>query len=52
MSDEEAQKTFAPEKPRPISTPTPTPTIKRLSALEVNDEIDKFLKINGALVRL
>lgn len=52
MSDEEAQKTFAPEKPRPISTPTPTPTIKRLSALEVNDEIDKFLKINGALVRV
>ncbi len=52
MSDEETQRTFAPEKPRLISTPTPTPTVKRLSALEVNDEIDKFLKTNGALVRV
>jgi hypothetical protein len=52
MSDEEAQKLFTPEKPRPVPSPTPTPTVKRLTALEVNDEIDKFLKTNGALVRM
>jgi hypothetical protein len=52
MSDEEAQKIFAPEKPRPIPTPTPTPTVKRLTALELNDKIDKFLKLHGALVRM
>ena len=52
MSDEEAQKTFAPEKPRPVPSPTPIPTVKKLTALEVNDEIDKFLKINGALIRV
>lgn len=52
MSDEEARQTFAPEKPRPIPSPTPTPTVKKLTALEVNDEIDKFLKLHGALVRV
>lgn len=52
ISDEEAKKIFAPEQPRPIPSPTPTPTIKRLTPLEVNDEIDRFLKMSGALVRV
>ena len=52
MSDEEARQTFAPEKPRSVPGSTPPPTVKKLTALEVNDEIDKFLKTNGALVRV
>lgn len=40
----------APAPPRPSPGPTPAPT--RLTAQEVNDEIDKFLKINGALARV
>jgi carboxypeptidase Q len=52
MTDEEANRIFAPEKPRPVPTPTSTPAIVRLSALEVNDEVDKFLKTNGALARV
>lgn len=52
MSDEEAQKTFATEKTRPVASPTPTVTVKRLTVLEVNDEIDKFLKLHGALIRV
>lgn len=52
MSDEDAQKTFAPEKPRPVPSPTQTSTVKRLTTLEVNDEIDNFLKMNGALARV
>jgi len=52
MSDEDANRTFSPEKPRPVSSATPTPAINRLTVLEVNDEIDKFLISNGALVRV
>jgi carboxypeptidase Q len=52
MSEKDAENLFAPEKPRPIPSPTPAPAVKKLSALEVNDEIDRFLKLNGALVRV
>lgn len=52
MTDEEAKKLFAYEQPRLIPSPTPIPAVKRLTALDVNDEIDKFLKRNGALVRV
>lgn len=52
LSDDELKRIFAPEKPRPVPSPTPTPTVKKLTALEVNDEIDRFLKLNGALVRV
>lgn len=51
LSDEEAKAIYA---PRPAGTPRPiaNPTVKKLSALEVSDAVDKFLKANGALIRV
>ncbi len=43
MSDAETQKTFAPERPRPVPSPTPTPLVKRLTPIEVSDQLDRFL---------
>jgi hypothetical protein len=50
LSDDAARRIYAPAPPRP--SPDPTPATTRLTAQEVNDEIDKFLKINGALARV
>jgi carboxypeptidase Q len=56
ITDEQAQQRFGPN-PRPFPTPTPTPTPapgapKPLTARQVDEQLDKFLKDNGALIRV
>ncbi len=49
LSDDEAKAIYA---PRPPSVTTPAPATNKLSALEVSDALDRFLKANGALLRI
>jgi len=56
LSDEQAQQRFGPN-PRPFPTPSPTPTPDPnvpppLSNRQVDEQLDTFLKENGALVRV
>ena len=57
-SDEQAQRRFGPNAqpfafPTPSPTPTPAPNAPRpLSGRQVDEQLDKFLKENGALVRV
>jgi len=56
LTDEQAQQRFGPN-PRPFPTPSPTPTPDPnapppLSSRQVNEQLDAFLKENGALVRV
>jgi Zn-dependent M28 family amino/carboxypeptidase len=56
LSDDQAQQRFGPN-PRPFPTPSPTPTPDPnapppLSNRQVNEQLDTFLKENGALVRV
>ena len=56
LTDEQAQQRFGPN-PRPFPTPSPTPTPdpnapKPLTNRQVDEQLDKFLKANGALVRV
>ena len=56
LSDEQAQQRFGPN-PRPFPTPSPTPTPDPnapppLSNRQVDEQLDAFLKENGALVRV
>ena len=58
MTDEQALQRFAPNaRPVPLPSPSPSPTpgdnaLKPLTAREVDEQIDTFLKDNGALVRV
>jgi carboxypeptidase Q len=58
MTDEQAQQRFGPNaRPFAFPTPTPTPTPapgapKPLTNRQVDEQIDTFLKENGALVRV
>jgi hypothetical protein len=58
MTDEQALRRFGPNPepfafPRPSPTPTPAPNApKPLTAAQVNEQLDTFLKDNGALVRV
>jgi Zn-dependent M28 family amino/carboxypeptidase len=56
LNDEQVQQRFGPN-PRPFPTPSPTPTPdpnapRPLSNRQINEQIDAFLKENGALVRV
>jgi hypothetical protein len=56
LSDDQAQQRFGPN-PRPFPTPSPTPTPdpnapKPLTNRQINEQLDAFLKENGALVRI
>jgi Zn-dependent M28 family amino/carboxypeptidase len=56
LNDEEALRRFGPN-PRPFPTPSPTPTPdpnapKLLTNRQINQQLDAFLKDNGALVRV
>jgi Zn-dependent M28 family amino/carboxypeptidase len=56
LSDDQAQQRFGPN-PRPFPTPSPTPTPdpnapKPLTNRQINEQLDAFLKDNGALVRV
>jgi hypothetical protein len=56
ITDEQAQQRFGPN-PRPFPTPTPTPTPdpnapKPLTNRQIDEQLDTFLKDNGALIRV
>jgi len=56
ITDEQAQQRFGPN-PRPFPTPTPTPTPdpnapKPLTNRQIDEQLDAFLKDNGALIRV
>ena len=56
LTDEQAEQRFGPN-PRPFPTPSPTPTPDPnapppLSNRQVDEQLDTFLKENGALVRV
>lgn len=52
-NDEDLRQRFDPSvKPSPTPTPTPTPTTQQLSNAQINEQIDKFLLENRALVRV
>ena len=59
--EQEARDLYDPDNPRPAFTPSPTPTptppgtpdaARPLTPQQVNEEVDKFLVANGALVRV
>src|SRR6185503_13382566 len=58
MTDEQAEQRFGPNArpfafPTPSPTPTPAPDAPRpLSGRQVDEQLDGFLKANGALVRV
>lgn len=58
-SDEQIQRRFGPNArpgagfPTPSPTPTPAPNAPRpLTNRQINEQLDKFLKVNGAVVRV
>ena len=56
LSDEQAQQRFGPN-PRPFQQPSPAPTpedvaLRPLTNRQINEQLDAFLKENGALVRV
>jgi carboxypeptidase Q len=56
MDDKSAEERFGPN-PRPFPTPSPTPTPvpgtpKPLTSRQVDEQLDKFLKESGALLRV
>ncbi len=56
LNDEQVQQRFGPN-PRPFPTPSPTPTPdpnapRPLTNRQINEQLDAFLKENGALVRV
>src|SRR6185369_6837412 len=56
LTDDQAQQRFGPN-PRPFPTPAPTPTPaadapKPLTNRQINEQLDAFLKDNGAAVRV
>src|SRR5689334_5977735 len=56
LTDEQAQQRFGPNpRPFPMPSPTPTPEVsapKPLTNRQINEQLDAFLKDNGALVRV
>src|SRR5450759_3494167 len=58
ITDEQAQQRFGPnaqpfQRPGPSPTPAPDPNApKRLTNAQIAEQSDKFLKDNGALVRV
>jgi len=56
LNDEQVQQRFGPN-PRPFPTPSPTPTPdpnapRPLTNRQINEQLDAFLRENGALVRV
>jgi hypothetical protein len=58
LSDQQAEQRYGPNA-RPFARPTPTPTPtpapgapKPLTAAQINEQLDAFLKTNGALIRV
>src|SRR5438128_6542226 len=56
ITDEQAEQRFGPN-PRPFPTPSPTPTPdpnapKPLTNRQIDEQLDTFLKDNGALIRV
>lgn len=56
LSDEQAQQRYGPN-PRPFPTPSPSPSLdpnapRPLTNRQVDEQLDTFLKENGALVRV
>ena len=55
LDDKQAERRFDPDarpSPSPSPSPTPTPDPKILTARQVDEQLDKFLKANGAVVRV
>lgn len=56
--EQEARNQYAPDSPTPQPTPSPSPTPappgtpERLDARQVNEQVDRFLVAEGALVRV
>ncbi|MEA2175767.1 MAG: hypothetical protein QOD00_3359 [Blastocatellia bacterium] len=55
LSDEDLRPRFDPDakpSPQPSPSPTPTPRPGQLTGLQIVEQLDKFLRDNGALVRI
>jgi hypothetical protein len=58
LSDQQAEERYGPngrpfERPRPTPTPTPDPNApKPLTTAQIGEQLDAFLKTNGALIRV
>ena len=55
LDDKQAERRFDPDarpSPSPSPSPTPTPDPKILTNRQVDEQLDKFLKANGAVVRV
>jgi len=55
LDDKQAERRFDPDarpSPSPSPSPTPTPDPKILTTRQVDEQLDKFLKANGAVVRV
>jgi len=55
LDDKQVERRFDPDarpSPSPSPSPTPTPDPKILTARQVDEQVDKFLKANGAAVRV
>lgn len=51
--DKQIEQRFDPDfKPSPSPSPTPTPDPKLLTSRQIDEQLDKFLKENGTLVRV
>jgi len=53
LDDKQAEQRFDPDpKPSPSPSPTPTPDPKILTPRKIEEQLNQFLKTNGALVRV
>jgi len=55
LDDKQAEQRFDPDarpSPSPSASPTPTPDPKILTARKIEEQLNEFLKTNGALVRV
>jgi carboxypeptidase Q len=51
--DKQIERRFDPDaRPSPSPSPTPTPDPKILTTRQIDEQLDKFLKANGAVVRV
>jgi carboxypeptidase Q len=53
LDDKQVERRFDPDaRPSPSPSPTPTPDPKILTPRQVDEQLDRFLKANGAVVRV
>jgi carboxypeptidase Q len=55
LDDKQAERRFDPDarpSPSPSPSPTPTPDPKILTTRQIDEQLDRFLKANGAVVRV